>query len=555
MASRGFAVLRRYERPWLRGDVVAGVTVAAFLVPQVMAYAEVAGVAPVAGLWAAVGALAVYALVGTSRQISVGPESSTALMTAVAVAPLAGGDPGRHAVLAAALALVVAGLCVVGWLARLGFLASLLSKPVLVGYMAGIAALMVLGQLGKVIGVRVGGESAWDEVVSFVRAVPEAHGPTVVLSCSVLAFLVVVARRWPRLPAQLIAVLLATAATVLFSLDEIGVRVVGAVQAGFPLPSLPAVSFADLGALLLPALGVALVGYSDNVLTARSFAARAGHRIDANAELLALGAANAASGLLRGFPVSSSASRTSIGVAVGSRTQLHSLVALAAVAVILLAGRPLLASFPAAALGALVIFAAVRLVDVGEFARLARFRRGELLIALTTVVAVLALGVLHGVLAAIAMSLVDVLRRVARPHDGILGYVPGLAGMHDVDDHPDAEQVPGLVVYRYDAPLFFANAEDFRQRALAAVTAARTPPRWLLLNAEANIEIDLTAVDALEDLRAELAHHGVTLAMAHVKHELRADLHRAGFLDRIGEDRVFATLPTAVAAFKESGTD
>ncbi|MFC7615395.1 SulP family inorganic anion transporter [Actinokineospora soli] len=311
-------------------------------------------------------------------------------------------------------------------------------------------------------------------------------------------------------------------------------------------------SFGDLGALLLPAVGVAVVGYSDNVLTARSFAARAGQRIDANAELLALGAANAAAGLLHGFPVSSSASRTSIGAAVGSRSQLHSLVALVAVAAILLAGRPLLAAFPLAALGALVIYAAARLVDVAEFARLARFRRSELVIAVVTVLAVLVLGVLYGVLAAVALSVLDLLRRVARPHAGVLGYAPGVAGMHDVDDYPGAAQVPGLVVYRYDAPLFFANAEDFRQRALAAVDAAADPPRWLLLNTEANVEIDLTAADALEDLRAELARRGIVLALARVKQELRVDLARAGLLDRIGEDRVFATLPTAVHAFTES---
>ncbi|WP_092784276.1 sulfate permease [Actinokineospora terrae] len=546
------AWVREYRRSWLRGDAVAGVTVAAYLVPQVMAYAAIAGVAPVAGLWAAVGALAVYAVLGTSRQLSVGPESSTALMTAAAVAPLAGGDPLRYGALASALALLVAGLCLAGRVAGLGFLADLLSRPVLVGYLAGIAVLMVLGQLGKVIGADLDNTSALTQLLSFARALPRAHPPTVVLAAAVLAFLVLAARLWPRLPVPLLGVLLASAATALFSLPDNGVRVVGAIPAGVVLPGVPAVSASDLGALLLPAVGVAVVGYADNVLTARSFASRAGHRVDANAELLALGAANAAAGLLHGFPVSSSASRTSLGAAVGSRTQAHSLVAAAAVVAILVVGRPLLASFPVAALGALVIYAAIRLVDVAGFAALARFRRSEALIAATTVVAVLVLGVLEGVVAAVAMSLVELLRRVARPHDGVLGYVDGVAGMHDVDDYPGAAQVPGLVVYRYDAPLFFANAEDFRHRALAAVAAAPTRARWLLLNAEAIVDIDLTAVDALEDLRAELADRGVVLALARVKQELRVDLARTGFLERVGEDHVFTTLPTAVRAFTSS---
>jgi len=547
----GAVALSHYERGWLRTDVVAGVTVAAYLIPQVMAYAEVAGLEPVAGLWAIMGSLLVYAVFGSSRQLSVGPESSTALMTAVAIAPLAGGDPGRYAVLAAALALLVGAVCVIGWLARLGFLADLLSRPVLVGYMAGIAVIMIVGQLGKVAKVSVDGETIVAAVRSFLREAHNAHLPTIVLAAAVLTFLVTAGKLWPRLPVALIGVLLATAATALFSLRDFDIRVVGEIPAEFRVPGLPGVSGADLVALLLPAIGVAVVGYSDNVLTARSFATRNGYRIDANAELLALGATREWAWLrLRGFPVSSSASRTSIGDALRSRSQAHSLVALAVVALALLFGRSVLGNFPTAALGALVIYAAFRLIELTEFGRIARFRRSELVIALATVVAVLLLGVLYGVLAAIALSILNLLRRVARPHDGVLGYVPGVAGMHDIDDYEAAKQVPGLVVYRYDAPLFFANADNFRQRALAAVEEAPTPPRWFLLNAEANVEIDLTAIDALGELRDELDRRGVVFAMARVKQDLRDDLERAGFLDRVGDDRVFATLPTAVAAFR-----
>jgi len=352
-------------------------------------------------------------------------------------------------------------------------------------------------------------------------------------------------------PVPLVVMLAAALAVALLHLQDRGLAVVGQVPAAIPLPSLPAVGLGDLRLLLLPAIGVTVVGYTDNVLTARVFATRNGYEIDTNQELLALGLANGASGVMRGFPVSSSGSRTVIGDAAGSRSQLFSLVTLAAVLLTLLVGRGVLASFPTAALGALVIWAASRLVDVAELRRLARFRRSELVLALATTVGVLAFDILYGVLVAVGLSLVDLLRRVARPHDGILGYVPGLAGMHDVDDYPGTQQVHGLVVYRYDSPLFFANAQDFKRRALAAVDGASPPAQWLLLNAEANVQVDLTATDALAELYDELERRGVVLAMARVKSELADDLRRAGLLERLGADRVFPTLPTAVAAYAD----
>jgi sulfate permease, SulP family len=271
--------------------------------------------------------------------------------------------------------------------------------------------------------------------------------------------------------------------------------------------------------------------------------------VDPDRELLVLGLANLSAGLVRGFPISSSGSRTALAEASGAKSQVYSLVAAATIVATLLFAGPLLSAFPIPALGALVVFAALRLIEVAEFRRIARFRRSELLLAGATIVGVVALDVLYGVLVAVALSVLDVLRRVARPHDGILGYVPGIAGMHDIDDYPDARPVPGLVVYRYDSPLFFANAEDFRRRALAAVDAAEPPVRWLLLNAEANVEIDITAIDALESLHTELTGRGIVLALARVKQELRDDLAAAGFLDRLGPNRVFYTLPTAVEAF------
>jgi high affinity sulfate transporter 1 len=471
-------------------------------------------------------------------------------MTASTIAPLAVGDPHRYAALAAALALIVGAVCLVARAARLGFLADLLSRPVLVGYLAGVAVIMIVGQLGTVTGVRVEGDSVPAELGSFVRRASAADPATVLLAVAVLAFVLLGTRLLPKAPVLLVAVLLATAAVALLGLRDEGIRVVGDVPRGLPVPGIPDVSVSDLLALLLPALGVTMVGYTDNVLTGRAFTSGApGEAPDANSELLALGGANLAAGLLHGFPVSSSGSRTAIAASLGARSQIYSLVALLAVLATLLFLGPLLSAFPTAALGALVIYAALRLIEVSEFRRIARFRRSELVLALATVAGVLVADILYGVLIAVALSVLDLLRRVARPHDGILGYVPGVAGMHDIDDYPAARQVPGLVVYRYDSPLFFANAEDFRRRALAALDQADGPVEWLMLNAEANVEIDLTSADVLEQLRADLERRGVVLALARVKQDLRHDLVATGFLDRLGPDRVFMTLPTAVAAY------
>ncbi len=545
----GVDSLAGYERAWLRGDVLAGITVAAYLVPQVMAYAEVAGLPAVVGLWAVLVSLLVYAVFGSSRQLSVGPESTTALLAATVVAPMAAGDPARYAALAAALALVVGVLCLLAWVLRLGFVADLLSKPVLVGYMAGVGVLMITGQLGKTTGVPVEGDTVVSELKSFLSGLEEMHGPTLLLSAAVLVLLFAGAHRFPSAPVPLAVMALAALFTAVLDLQEDGIRVVGDVATGLPRPGIPDVSAADLAALLLPAVGVTVVAYTDNVLTGRAFAVRNGYRIDANQELLALGAANVATGFAQTFPVSSSGSRTVIGEALGSRSQLYSLVAVVLVAGTLLVGGPVLASFPVAALGAIVIWAATRLIDVQEFRRIARFRRSELLLALATTAAVLAVDILYGVLIAVALSILDLLRRVARPHDGILGYAPGIAGMHDIDDYPDARTVPGLVVYRYDAPLCFANAEDFTRRALASIDLASGSTEWFVLNAEANVELDVTSADALEELREELGRRGVVFGMARVKQDLRRELAAAGLVERIGEERIFPTLPTAVAAY------
>ena len=550
----GLAQFRDYRRSWLRGDIAAGLTVAAYLVPQVMAYATIAGFSPVVGLWASLLPLAIYAVLGSSRQLSIGPESTTALMTATALAPLAAGDAGRYAALAAMLAVLVGVFCFVGGLIRLGFIAELLSRPVLVGYMTGVAFIMIGSQLGKLTGVSVHGDGIIDQVRSLAGSIHDVHWPTLVFSAAVLAVLMALARWFPRYPGPFIAVLLATVAVAALSLDHMGIRVIGQVPAGLPTFGLQTIPWHDVGTLAAVAGGVAIVAYSDTVLTARTFAGRQREPVDPNAELRALGAINVGAGFSHGFPVSSSASRTALSDLVGGRTQVYSLVALALVLVVMLTAHGLLAMFPTAALGALVVFAALRLIDIGEYRRLARFRHSEFVLALLTAVAVLGLGVLYGVLAAVGLSILDLLRRVARPHDSVQGFVPGVAGMHDIEDYPEARLEPGLLVYRYDAPLFFANAEDFRTRAMAAVDDNPDPVQWFVLNAEANVDVDLTALDALDQLRRDLAARGIVFAMARVKQDLRVMLAAAGLLDKIGEDHIYPTLPTAVDAYRDRRT-
>jgi high affinity sulfate transporter 1 len=542
-------LVRGYRRSWLRGDLIAGVTVAAYLIPQVMAYATVAGVSPVAGLWAALPALVIYAVLGSSASLSMGPEATTALMTAIAIGPLAAGDAARYAGLAATLALLVGVMSVGAWLLRLGFVADLLSRPVLVGYLAGVSVIMIADQLRRVTGVPVTGQTFLAQVASFARGLGQMQLATVAVAGAVLAFLLVLQSHWPRAPGPLLAILGATAVTAAFGLASHGVSVVGPIPAALPALGLPDVHPAVLRELLLPAFTVLIVGFSDDVLTARSFARR-DEVIAANQELLALGVANAGSSLMKGFPVSSSASRTAIAVTTGSRTQLYSVTTAAAVVAVLLFARPVLARFPTAALGAIVIYAAIRLIDVAAFRRLLAFRRTELAIALATCTGVLVFNILYGVLVAIGLSVADLLVRVARPHDAVLGRVPGLAGMHDVDDYPGAQTIPGLVVYRYDAPLFFANADDFRRRALAAASQEPGPLRWFVLNVEANVEVDFTALEALDAVREDITRHGAVFALARVKQDLLARLRAFGLADKIGEDRLFPTLPTAVQAYQ-----
>lgn len=546
---------------WLRRDGLAGVAVAAYLIPQVMAYSAIIGVPPVASLWTAVAAIAAYAVLGSSRILSSGPESTVALMTAVAIAPLAANNPDRALALSSTLALIVAGWCLLARLLRAGIIAELLSTPLLTGYLAGSAVLMVISQLGKVTGTSYEGGSLVQEIRGYLGVAIHTDWLPLTIAAGTLAIILLLAWLRPSLPGPLIAVTLATVASVVLNLESHGVAIVGEIPSGLPLPHLPAVTFDEVKMLLLAGLGVTIVGYSDVTLIARGFPltpdegeTAADVRPDPQAELVAMAGVHTAVGLFSGYPVSASGSRTALAISGRAGSQIYSLTAgLCVVAVLFFAG-PLMAPLPWAALGGVVLYAAGKLVSIPEFRRLWFFRRREFVLAVVTLVGTVVVGIMQGVVLAIALSFLEMLFRLARPHEGVLGRVPGIPGMHDVDDYPDARTIPGCIFYRYDAPLFFANIGDLRERVhklldLENQAYPDSPVRWFVLNVEANTEIDITAADGLRELACELANSGTRLGLARVKNDLYTPLQRAGVIDVIGKDMLFVTLPVAEESY------
>ena len=548
----GLTVLRRYEAGWLTADIVAGLTVGAMLIPQSMAYAELAGLPPQFGFYAAIGPLLIYSLVGTSRHLGVGPEPGTAILAATGVSSIAVGDQDRYIALMAALALVVAAICVAGAVARLGFLASLLAKPVLVGYISGVGLTLLSSQIAGFTGVAISSDTFFGRFAELSENLGDVRGPTVTLAVGTLTLIMVL--RWvsPRVPAALVGVVVASVVVAVFALDDHGIAVVGTIPSGLPVPRIPDVAASDLGRLFPVAAGIALVGYTDNVLTARSVAARHGYRIDANKELLALGLTNLTSGMSQGFPVSSSASRTAVPSALGSKTQLVSLLAGAFVIGTLLSLRPVLEQIPRAALAAVIVSAALVIIDVAGYRALWKVSRQEALLALLAATGVIVFGVLPGVVVAVCLSLLMALYRIARPHDAVLGDYPGLDGWVDVDAYPAARPEPGLLVYRFDAPLFFFNADRFRDRVERALALNPGQEEWLVLDFEGIGALDATALDVLNELTERVIELEVgVVAVARANHEVLAQLRRAELLQPEGTLRTFPTINGAVRSYRD----
>jgi high affinity sulfate transporter 1 len=554
----GLRTAREYERAWLPSDLVAGLVLTALLVPVGMGYAQAAGLPPITGLYATIVPLVAYALFGPSRVMVLGPDSSLAAVIAAIVLPLAGRDPERAVALAGALALLTGMVILVAGVARLGFVTELLSRPVQLGYLYGIAVTIIVGQLPKLFGFSIDGRGLLQEVRDFVQGLARgrANGAALAVGLMGVAVILVVRRRWPRVPGVIMAVGLGIAAVVAFDLTERGVQVIGVLPRGLPSPALPDVRMEDLPLLFSGALGIALVTVTDTTVLSQSLAARRGEVVDANQELVALGAANLAAGAFQGFPISSSASRTPVAIAAGARTQLTPLVGAATIALLLVAAPGALRYLPQPILGAVVITAAMGLVDPAAVRRLYQVRRSEFILWLAAFVGVALLGVLLGIAAAIVLSLGDFIRRAWRPHDAVLGREDELKGYHDLERHPAGRQVPGLLLYRFDAPLFFANAGEFRRRVRGLLATATPRVRWVVVAAEPITDVDTSAAAVLGELLAELRQQGVTLAFAELKGPVKDRLRRYGLYDQVGDERFFPTVGTAVDGYlRATGVD
>ncbi len=545
----GLAMLRRYDRRLLASDLAAGVVLAALMAPVGISYAEAAGLPVVCGLYATIVPLLVYALLGPSRILVLGPDSALTALVAATVIPLAAGDAGRAAPLAALLALLSGVLCGLAGAVRFGFITDLLSKPIRYGYMNGIALTLMVGQLPKMLGFPASGESFLELFAALLRGVREGlvNPVACLIGFSCLA-LMAGGRRWSsRFPGVLAALVMATLAVHLLPPGE--VAVVGDLPQGLPSFRFPVATPAEWLSLGAGALAIALVTIAEMSVLSRIYALRGGYYVDDSQELVALGFANLACGFFQGFPVSCSASRTPVAEAAGARTQMTGVVGALLIALLLLFTPGLMRHLPLAALGAVVVFACGSMVDIPSVLRLYGLRRSEFVLSLVCFLGVVFLGVIQGIFTAVGMALLAFVWRAWRPYCAVLGRIDGIKGYHDISRHPEARLVPGLVLFRWDAPLFFANAEIFREQALRAVSSAPTPTRWIVVAAEPVTDIDITAADVLAELDDELERSGIELCFAQMKGPVKDRLKRYGLFTRLGTENFFPTIGQAVDCY------
>jgi len=551
-ALPGVRALASYEPAWLSRDVVAGLVLATLLVPQGMAYAELAGLPPITGLYTSILCLLGYAVFGPSRILVLGPDSSLGPMIAATILPLVGanGDPKRAVALASMLALLVGAITVLGGIARFGFVADLLSKPTMIGYMNGLALTILVGQLPKLFGFSVDADSFISELKGFVKGVADGETVGAALAVGVVGLAVIVAlkRTVPRIPGVLAAVVVSVAVASLFDLGAHGVELVGTLPQGFPPLTLPGVGLHDFPLLIGGAAGIALVALADTIATSSAFADRTGQDVDGSEEMVGIGAANIAAGLFQGFPVSTSGSRTAVAEQSGAKTQLTGVVGAIAITAMLVLVPGLLRNLPQPTLAAVVIAASLSLADIPGTVRLWRQRRTEFAVSIAAFAGVVLFGVLPGIAIAVAVSVGVAFRRIWSPYQTVLGRVEDLPGYHDAHTHRDAEFVPGLVIFRFDGPLFFANARTFREQ-VRKLARAEPRPRWIVVAAEPITDVDTTAADMLDDLDEKLDALGVVLVFAELKDPVRAKIERYGLGRMIDARHFFPTVRAAVDAF------
>jgi len=549
----GIDTLRRYELAWLPHDIFAGLVLATMLVPVGIAYAAASGLPGIHGLYATIVPLLAYALFGPSRIIVLGPDSALAAVILGVVTPLSGGDPLRAVTLAATMALVSGTVLILAGIARLGFVTELLSKPIRYGYMNGIALTVLISQLPKFLGFSIESEGPLRDLWAIGGAIYDGKANWIAFAVGLATLIVILLlKNNKRLPGVLIAVVGATLIVAALDLGaRYGVKVLGPLPQGLPAFSIPRIGYGDLVAVLAGGCAIALVSFADTSVLSRTYAARLGDKVDPNQEMVGLGAANLATGFFQGFPISSSSSRTPVAEAAGARTQLTSVVGALAIAFLLMVAPNLLQYLPNAALAAVVIAASIGLIEIGDLKRIYRIQRWEFWLTVLCFVGVAVLGAIPGIGLAIAVAIAEFLWDGWRPHSAVLGRAHGVKGYHDITRYPDARRIPGLVLFRWDAPLFFANAELFRERALDAVAKSPTPVRWLVVAAEPVTSVDVTACDTVAEMDEALHARGIELCFAELKDPVKDKLKRFGLYAQLGEAYFFPTVGSAVSSYLE----
>jgi SulP family sulfate permease len=545
----GLALFRDYRSAWLLSDILAGISVCVVMIPSVIAYAGLMGLPPQHGLYAALVPLIVYAFFGSSRQVIVGPDIAISLLIASAIGPLANGNPARAATLAAVVALLSGLLLLLGARVKIGAVADFLSKPVLVGYMTGAALILMASQVNKVFAISLKNNDFFPRLGELALKLNQTHWRTLAFGFGLLALLIVIKRIAPKSPAALFVCIVAVIASIVFHLDRYGIDTVGKFPSGLPKFSIPDITWADIHALFPAAIGIALLTYTEGILLARAFAAKNSYEVNPNQELVGLGLADVLSSFFQGFAVTGSQARTTLNDSAGGKTQLASLVAAGTLALSLLFLTPLMAQLPVVTLAVILIYAGFGLVEFDAMKRIYRFYPKSAMISALTTIGVLAAGVIPGILIGVALSLLGLINRVSHPHDAVLSSVPG-HGFHDLGDLSRMSTIPGLIAYRFYAPLLFPNAGHFVTRIRSIVAASPTPIRWFLLDAQAITDIDVTAAEALHALNAELRQKGIALKIAHANPPLRIILQKIGFASEISEESFYPSVHECIASFQ-----
>lgn len=545
----GLANLLRYRAEWFRPDLQAGLSVAAIQIPIAIAYAQIVGLPPQVGLYACILPMMVYALVGSSRQLMVGPDAATCAMVAGAVAPLAMGDPARVAQLSVIVTVLVGLMLIAAGLARAGFIASFFSRPILIGYLNGIGLSLLAGQLGKVLGFKIEGNGFVLSLINLLERLNEIHWLTLFIGLAGLALLIWLPRCYPKLPAALVTVAIATLVAGLFGLDRFGVAVLGHVPSGMPTLAWPQTNLEEMKSLLRDALGIATVSFCSAMLTAHSFAARHGYAINANHEFLALGVSNLAAGASQGFAISGADSRTAVNDMVGGKSQLVGIIAALVIALCLLLFTVPMAWIPQAALGAVLLMAGWGLIDVKSLSKIYTLSRFEFWLCILTTVGVLGVGVLPGIIIAVTLAILRLLYTIYQPTDAVLGWAPGIEGQVDIRRHKDARTVPGLVVYRFDDAILFFNADYFKMRLLDAVQK-EVEARAVLFDAEAVSSIDVSGIAALREVRETLMAQGIVMGIARARGSFLRMLVRSGLAREMGSELLYGSVRAGIRAYR-----